>query len=153
MGLPTKPVLTGMLLGAAAATGLAMTGAGFDIRAVADELLTPVFDASKLVVFDDTLFSVEVEPGVSTEVLKTATIRKIEFGRTSVVKVTTTASGTYSTDGLYSPHFRYPGIHVRPLTGKAVPVQSVAFWSDTSGWVVSPLLNAGSVLAIAGGQD
>src|SRR5690606_7541371 len=112
MGLPTKPVLVGMTLGATAATALAMSGAGSDIRAFADEMLTPGFDKSKLVIFDDSMFSVSVDPSISTEATRTEFVRKIEFGRTSVVKVTTTASGTYSTDGLYSPHIRYPGIHV-----------------------------------------
>lgn len=148
MGLPTKPVLVGMTLGATAATALAMSGAGGDIRAFADDILAPGFDKSKLVIFDDTLFSVTTEPSVSTAPLKTEFVRKIEFGKTSVVKVTTTATGTYSTDGLYSPHFRYPGIHVDQLTGPGVPVQTVAFWSDKSGWVVAPVLNAGSVLTI-----
>jgi len=150
MGLPTKPVLVGMFLGAAAATGLYMTGSGADIRAFAEDALTPAFDASRFVIFDDSLFSVTMEPTVSTEALETTTIRKIEFGRTSMVKITTTTSGTYSTDGFSSPHIRYPGIQVDRLTGRGTPVQNVAFWSDRSGWIVAPMLDAHSVITIGG---
>ncbi|AKR54537.1 hypothetical protein XM25_01680 [Devosia sp. H5989] len=148
MALPTKPVLVGMTLGATAATALAMTGAGSDIRAFADEMLAPSFDKSKLAIFDDSLFTIDTEPNVSLEATHTAVVRKIEFGRTSFVKIMTTPSGTYSTDGLASPHVRYPGIHVTPLTGAGVPVTSVAFWSDKSGWTVAPLLSAGSIFAL-----
>jgi len=139
MGLNLKMVLAGTLV----VGSLSLAGA-----ALADGMLAPSYDPSKLVIFNDTLFSVRTEPSVSTEALSTAVIRKIEFGRTTFVTVTTTANGTYSTDGLYSPHFRYPGIHVRPLTGQGTPIKSVAFWSDQSGWVSAPLLNAGSVLVL-----
>jgi len=140
MGLPTKPVLVGVTLGAAAAI-LAMT-------AFADELAAPGFDRSKLVTFDDTLFSVSTDPSVSTQAIKTEYVRKIEFGRTSIVKVTTTSSGTYSTDGLYSPHVRYPGIRVEQVSARGEPAQNVAFWSNQSGWVVARLVDADSMLSL-----
>ena len=52
-----------------------------------------------------------VEPTVSQAVQSTQVVRKIEAGRTSFVEVVTTASGVYSSDGLDSPHVRYPGLH------------------------------------------
>jgi len=52
-----------------------------------------------------------VEDTVSTEVLSTQTVRKIEAGRTSFVTIATTSSGVYSSDALDSPNVRYPGIH------------------------------------------
>src|SRR6187402_1038684 len=52
-----------------------------------------------------------VEDYVATEVANTGVVRKIGYGRTSFVTIAETATGTYSSDGLNSPHFRYPGIH------------------------------------------
>jgi hypothetical protein len=43
-------------------------------------------------------------------VKRTQVVKKIAHGRTSSVTVVTTPSGTYSTDGLLSPHVQYPGI-------------------------------------------
>jgi hypothetical protein len=147
MALPTRHMLTGMFFGAAAATGLAALGPGTNIRAMAADMF-PSFDASRLMKFDDALFDITTDDSVSTEPQSVTHIRKIEFGRASTVDIVTTASGTYSTDALFSPHFRYPGIDVHRLTGSAQPITSVAFWSDRSGWVVAPLLNAQSVLVL-----
>lgn len=144
MALPTRQMLAGMLFGAAAATALAAVGPGADIRAMADDMFTG-FDPSKLVKFDDALFDVHVDDSVSTEAKSVTHIRKIEFGRASTVDVVQTSSGTYSTDAVFSPHIRYPGIDVRRLTAPAEPVTSIAFWSNSSGWVVAPLLDAHSV--------
>lgn len=147
MALPTRQMLVGMFYGAAAATALAALGPGVDIRAMADELF-PSFDASKLVKFDDALFDVKLADSVSTEATSVTHISKIEFGRASTVDVVTTPSGTYSTDAIFSPHIRYPGISVHRLTGPATPVTSIAFWSDKSGWVTAPLVGAGSVMVL-----
>ena len=51
-----------------------------------------------------------VEPWVSTEVVKRSTVQKIGYGRTETVTIAETPTGTYSSDGLASAHFRYPGI-------------------------------------------
>lgn len=51
-----------------------------------------------------------VEPWVSTEVVSRNTVKKIGYGRQSVVSVYTTPTGTYSSDGLRSPYVQYPGI-------------------------------------------
>jgi len=50
------------------------------------------------------------DDSVSGDVLSTRTVKKIAGGRASEVTITTTQSGTYSTDGLLSPHIQYPGI-------------------------------------------
>lgn len=57
-------------------------------------------------------------------------VRKIEAGKTSLVSVVTTPSGVYSSDGLDSPHVRYPGIH----RDKSREFDAVAYLSDGS-WI------------------
>jgi hypothetical protein len=126
---------------------LAAIGPGTDIRAMADEFF-PSFDASRLVKYDDALFDVQTDDSVSLEAKAVTHIRKIEFGRASTVDIVTTSSGTYSTDAMFSPHIRYPGIDVHRLTGAARAITSVAFWTDRSGWVMAPLLDAHSVLVL-----
>jgi hypothetical protein len=51
-----------------------------------------------------------VEDWVATEVIEQVVVRKIGYGRTTFVTIATTATGTYSSDGLESPNIRYPGI-------------------------------------------
>lgn len=58
-----------------------------------------------------------VEDTVSTKLLSTQTVRKIEAGKTSFVTVATTATGVYSSDALTSPNIRYPGIHAEQQQG------------------------------------
>lgn len=55
-------------------------------------------------------YSITFDDSVSTDVQHTQMVRKIGHGRMSVVTIVTTPSGTYSTDGILSPHVRYPGI-------------------------------------------
>ena len=59
-------------------------------------------------------YDIVLGPGVSTDVQRTQTIRKIGYGYASTVTVVTTPSGTYSSDALVSPHVLYPGIEVTP---------------------------------------
>jgi len=67
-------------------------------------------DTSKLVRFSD-LEGVTHEDWVSTDPVSTAIVKKIEAGRVSYVNITTTATGTYSTDGIESPNVQYPGVY------------------------------------------
>lgn len=67
-------------------------------------------DPSNLVRFSD-LDGVTHEDWVSTDPISTAIVKKIEGGRVSYVSVTTTATGTYSTDGIASPNVQYPGVY------------------------------------------
>jgi hypothetical protein len=81
-----------------------------------------------------------VEPWVSTDVVKEQTVRKIGYGKTTFVRIITTTTGTYSTDGLRSPHVRYPGIHPNPEFEDWEREGGVAIWSDGN-WI---LLNRGN---------
>lgn len=111
-----RPVLAGAVIGSLAAGLLAVASllppAMADeqplrtLMSTAEELMPEPFDTAGLVKPDFT-----VEPGVSTEVLRSSTVRKIGYGRTSFVTIAETATGTYSSDGMTSPNVRYPGIH------------------------------------------
>lgn len=112
-----------------------------------EKLWPPRFDTDNLVKYDFTL-----EPSLVTEVVSTRTVRKIGYGKTAFVKIITTPSGVYSTDGLASPHIRYPGIH-KEL--KRSPWGRIALWSGGSGWMAFEEINAGSFVSITpfkGGQ-
>jgi hypothetical protein len=69
---------------------------------------------STLVKFGDRDYEIAHADWVSLEPISQNTVRKIEYGRVSEVNVATTATGTYSSDGMVSPHIRYPGIDVTP---------------------------------------
>lgn len=112
-----------------------------------DELFPPPIDTRNLVKFDIT-----IEPSVSTDIVNSRTVRKIGFGRTEFVSIVTTPTGTYSTDGLASPHMRYPGIHKEM---ERAPIGGLALWTGASGWAVFEEVDARSFVSIApfkGGQ-
>ena len=98
-------------------------------------------------------YSVQTEPGVSLAPISTQTIRKIGYGKTKFVTITTTSSGVYSNDAMLSPHVRYPGIHVEKLDDNLVAAlrQSLSYWSPQQGWVTTPSADAGSFVSISGG--
>jgi hypothetical protein len=129
MNLPTRHVLLGMTLGAACATALAAIGPGFVLEAFADEMPAG-FDTNRLVKFDGRDYDVAYADWVSTDPISSATVKKIEAGKVTYVSVTTTATGTYSTDGLTSKHVLYPGIDVTEVS----PGRNnwVRFWSNGS---------------------
>lgn len=112
-----RPLLAGAVIGSLAAGLMAFPSllppAMADeqplktLMSTAEELMPAPFDTAGLVKPDFT-----VEPSVSTEVIRSSTVRKIGYGRTSFVTIAETASGTYSSDGLTSPNVRYPGIHI-----------------------------------------
>ncbi|MHA6298348.1 hypothetical protein [Devosia sp. CAU 1758] len=127
MNLPTRHMLIGMTLGAVCATALAVIGPGFVLETFADEMPAG-FDTNKLVKFDGREYEIDHADWVSTDPLSSATVKKIEGGRVSYVNITTTATGTYSTDGLTSKHVLYPGIDVTEV----IPSRRnlVRFWSN-----------------------
>ena len=127
MNLPTRHMLMGMTLGAICATALAAIGPGFVLETFADEMPAG-FDTSKLVKFDGREYEVEYADWVSTDPLSSTTVKKIEAGRVSHVSITTTATGTYSTDGLTSKHVLYPGIEVTAV-GRGTGTY-VRFWTN-----------------------
>ena len=94
------------------------------------------------------------EPWVSTDVVSQRTVRKIAYGRTTFVDIATTPTGTYSSDGLASPHFRYPGIHPNPEFGVWRERHTVAVW-DGGGWAEFAAGAAESFLLVVpfGGTD
>lgn len=112
-----RMVTLGAVLGTVASVTLALPSVV--PHSMADEQpLKSIYDAKDAVL--ETVFGRDndfvkprwtVEDSVSTEVLQSSTVRKIEFGRTSFVTIATTATGVYSSDGLDSPNIRYPGIH------------------------------------------
>jgi len=144
MILPSRQVLTGMALGAICATALAATGPGFVMNVFADEAAVG-FDTGNLVKFGEREYEVSYADWVSTDPLSTTTVRKIEAGKSSYVNISTTATGTYSTDGLTSRHVQYPGIEVKEVT----PVRNrFAYWSHGR-WQVIATHSGNSFIAIS----
>ncbi|HTM79019.1 MAG TPA: hypothetical protein VL133_15515 [Devosia sp.] len=124
MFLPDRKVLTGMALGALCAMGIGVIGPGAIIAAIADE--APVgIDASSLVKFDGRDYDVQYDDWVDTTPTNKARIKKIEFGRVSYVDITTTSTGTYSTDAMFSDNIQYPGISVADGSAQADGIISV----------------------------
>lgn len=126
MNLPDRHLLLGMTLGAICATALAAIGPGVVIEAFADE--APVgIDPSSLVKYEDRRYIVDYDDSVATDPISTQRIKKVEAGRVSYVTITTTATGTYSSDALFSNHVQYPGISVE-RAGR--PDNHFAYWSN-----------------------
>ncbi|WIJ24550.1 hypothetical protein [Devosia sp. RR2S18] len=116
MNLPDRHMLLGMTIGAICATALAATGPGMVLPALGDdtEMAAPAFDPANLVRFQGEDYHVEHEDWVATDPLSTTRVKKVEAGRVSYVTITTTATGTYSTDAMFSDHVQYAGISVEP---------------------------------------
>lgn len=117
------------------------------VNTIEDLFPAPALDAKMFRKFDITL-----GPGVSTDIQRTQTIRKIGYGYSSTVTVVTTPSGTYSTDGLLSPNVSYPGIEVtskgRWHNWSAETPQGNGKWTSFSrgsiiylNWIAGPATN------------
>jgi hypothetical protein len=140
MNLPDRHLLLGMTLGAICATALAAIGPGAVIDAFADEGAIIGIDPSSLVRFEDRDYKVGYEDWVATDPLSTVRVKKVEAGRVSYVTITTTATGTYSTDAMFSRHVQYPGISVED----AEPIQTqFSYWTNGR-WSAFRTSNAGS---------
>lgn len=61
-------------------------------------------------------YAVSFDASISDQVTSSNTVRKISFGKESLVTIVSTPSGTYSTDGFASSHVLYPGISVAETT-------------------------------------
>ena len=74
-------------------------------------------------------YDITFDDSVSGDVVSTRHVKKIAGGRTVDVTITTTPSGTYSTDGLLSPHVKYPGVEkkLKPWAGP-----SSSYWYRSS---------------------
>ncbi len=126
MALPDRKVLMGMALGAVCALGISAIGPGAVIAVFADEIQPRTgIDPDALVRFEGRDYDVQYEDWVDTTPITKSRIKKVEFGRTSYVDITTTATGTYSTDAMFSDHIQYPGIEVNEVpwhTASAISV-------------------------------
>ena len=112
MNLPDRHLLLGMTLGAFCAMGIAAIGPGMVLQAFGDELAISGVDVANLVKFEGRDYVVDYDNWVATDPLSTVRVKKVEAGKVSYVTITTTATGTYSTDAMFSNHIQYPGISV-----------------------------------------
>lgn len=122
-----RAVLTGGLIGLLVAGTLALPSVLPPALADEEPMLTLLKTGDELFptrIDADTFAKPEwtVEPWVSTEAISKTTVRKIGYGRTSYVTITQTATGTYSSDAMRSPHIRYPGIVRNSSAGSFVTV-------------------------------
>lgn len=115
-----------------------------DMSARADEMLRPD-DLSDLLRVDLPNLDVTLDGNVATQVNSTAVVRKVAFGQVSDVRVYSTATGNYSTDGLDSPHVTYTGVETmqRPLPELLVSV-SAYYWQAENGWTPVPVSGSNS---------
>ena len=140
MNLPDRHLLLGMTVGAICATAIAAIGPGMVIQAFGDEMAISGVDAASLVRFEDRDYVVDYDDWVATDPLSTARVKKVEGGRVSYVTITTTASGTYSTDAMFSNHVQYPGIEVE----SAEPDRNFFRYWTNGRWSAFSTGNAGS---------
>jgi hypothetical protein len=141
MHLPDRHLLLGMTLGALCATALSAIGPG---AVFADEPEGPAIDPDALVRIADRFYDITYEDWVATEPLSRATVKKIGYGSTSYVEISTTETGTYSTDGLASPHVLYAGIEVKEVASASFP--PILLLGTGESWVVAPLTKGSSFL-------
>lgn len=128
MHLPTRHLLLGLTLGAACATALAAIGPGMVLPALGDDSVVATgFDTSRLVKFEGRKYDVDYDAAVATDPLTSVRIKKVEAGKVTYVTITTTATGTYSTDAMFSNHVQYPGISVEAAD---VPRNRFSFWTN-----------------------
>lgn len=117
---PVRVLAIGGTIGALVAGSLA---APQFLSAAAEEPVKAVSSTLKLL-FPDAVdakmfrkYKITFDDSISTDVKRTQVVKKIGHGRTSEVTIVTTPSGTYSTDGLLSPHVQYPGIEKKLKRG------------------------------------
>lgn len=71
---------------------------------------------SNLLHIEERAYDVQFDPSLSQTALSNYSVRKVGFGNVSTVRIVTTPSGTYSTDGFASNHVLYPGVSVIEAT-------------------------------------
>ncbi|MGB3339743.1 MAG: hypothetical protein WBA73_21380 [Devosia sp.] len=140
MNLPDRHLLLGMTLGAVCATALAAIGPGMVIEAFGDEMAISGVDAARLVKYEEREYLVDYDDWVATDPLSTTRVKKVEAGQVSYVTITTTATGTYSTDAMFSNHVQYPGISVE----SAEPDRNFFRYWTNGRWSAFSTGNAGS---------
>lgn len=136
-------------------SGACAVGSAFALDLLTPEPVANGLNSDNLVRFQDKVYSVTYDDTVSTKPISTARVRKIEYGKSSFVDVTTTSTGTYSSEALFSPHFRYAGVDVKELgaadTGGSGLGSSVDFWTRGSfGWLRMPINLQSSLVTVRG---
>lgn len=124
MSLPDRKVLLGMAVGVLCGMGVAAIGPGAVVSVIADETRTGI-DPDGLVKFEGSTYDVQYDDSVDTTPTSKSRIKKVEFGRVSYVDITTTATGTYSTDAMFSDNIQYPGIEVSEVPSRYASAISV----------------------------
>lgn len=71
---------------------------------------------SNLLHIGERTYDVQFDPSLSQNALSNFSVRKVGFGNVSNVRIVTTTSGTYSTDGFASNHVQYTGVIVTETT-------------------------------------
>ncbi|MET3896910.1 hypothetical protein ABIB57_000834 [Devosia sp. UYZn731] len=145
MALPDRNVLLGMAVGVLCGMGVAAIGPGAVMAAFADETRTGI-DPNGLVKFEGSTYDVQYDDTVDTTPTSKSRIKKVEFGRVSYVDITTTATGTYSTDAMFSNNIQYPGIEVNQVPSDNASAISVI--GIGRHWVVLPLARGNSFVHI-----
>lgn len=136
MALPDRHLLFGMTLGAICATALSAIGPGWVVAALASDTGVSI-DPASLVRIGDEMFDITYEGWVATDPVSNASVRKIGYGRSELVHIATTATGTYSSDGFSSPQVSYPGIEVEPVAAGA----SILVYGSNGAWIAAPVGN------------
>ena len=149
MFLPDRKVLLGMVVGAVCGVGVGIIGPGAVIEAFADSAQTGI-DPSALVRFEGSDYDVQYDDWVDTTPTGKARIKKVEFGRVSYVDITTTSTGTYSTDAMFSNNIQYPGITVNKVAPQWASAISVLGFGGS--WVVMPLARGNSFVHVRSGH-
>lgn len=146
MGLPNRRILLSLAVGAISAMAIATIVPGQVVAVRADEMPTG-FDTGRLVKFNDREYTMDYEDWVATDPLSSVRVKKIEAGRVSYVTITTTATGTYSSDALTSKHVLYPGIEVNQVHPRHK--NWFSSWSD-GGWVSFSSYGGNSYVSVPG---
>lgn len=94
-------------------------------------------DFSHLLKVDD--LTIHYDDSVSLQPISQARVEKIGFGQRSTVKIVTTSSGIYSTDGLNSPQVHYTGMEVEKVQERD---PNAVMWARGFGWVAIPVHNS-----------
>ena len=118
IGIDKKMVLVGAMVGTFVASALAAPAffpAAFasepqsHLLDKGEDLFPLPFDTKRLKKFDVTF-----DKSVSVEAERIDTVKKIGFGHKDTVTIVTTPTGVYSSDAMFSPNVKYPGIDVVP---------------------------------------
>lgn len=89
-----------------------------------------------LVKFYDRQYEIAYADQVSLEPISSSIVRKVGYGHVREVNIATTSSGTYSSDGLVSPHVLYPGIEVNRVYDEPRHYHGYSLWPQGSSFMI-----------------